>query len=198
MKKYILFLFLFTFGMFAQERFELKGHPLSFVKPEGWLIVEDRAFKENMDKFEWAGKQEEMERQKAAAKVIAFHKYDPQTYEGIIPTLNVTTGANPTKTFAQFKQMVYNSHAQFKKVLHDFKIVSEPKEIVIDGKKALVESTSYILKDGNGSRAKIKSRMLCLSNGKYYYTITIIEEDGKEDNMAVFDALIKTIKLSDK
>lgn len=186
--------------MFAQERFELKGHGLSFVKPEGWFTVGDSVFKENIDKFEWTKtKSSEMERQKAAGKVIAFHKYDPKTYDdGIIPTLNLTTGANPTKTFAQLKQMFANTNVQFKKIFEDFKVVSGPEEVVIDGRKALLETMTYILKGRDGSRVKIKSRLLFLAKGKYYYTITLAEEEGKEDNMAIFDALIKSIKLSDK
>lgn len=199
MKKYTLFLLLFTFGLFAQERFELKGHGVSFVKPQGWLTAGDSLFKENIDNFEWAKmKSGEMDRLKAAGKVVAFLKYDSEIYDGIIPTINLTTGTNPLLTFDQLKQMLANTNVQFVKLFDDFKIVSNPKEVIIDGKKALVQSINYTLKGRDGSHTKIKSRMLFFAKGKYHYSITLTEEEGKEDNMAFFDALVKTIKLSDK
>jgi len=198
MKNYILLLSLFTLSAFAQERFELKGHGFTFERPDGWLTAEDRAFRENIEKFGWTEKQaEELKNQSSTANVTAFYKYDSKTYRGIIPTLNLTTGPNPTKTFAQFKQMVANSHAQFKKVLNDFKVVSEAKEMVVDGRKAIMETTSYMLNGPDGP-TMIKSCMLCFTKDKYYYTLSLVEEAGKEDNMVIFDQVIKTIRIGDK
>lgn len=200
MKKifYTSFLCLLTITCFSQEYLELKQFGFSLQKPKDWHESGEASCLENTKKYDWDDKQWESIKKshKGAINVVSFHKYEANQYSGIIPTINLTISSNPTKSQEQFKQMVTNGQAQFKTMFDHFKITEALKEITIDGKKALICSSSYVIKGQNGP-IKLNLKMLYIAKGLSYYTLNFIEEEGKEDNTAVFRTLVNTIKLID-
>jgi hypothetical protein len=195
--KLILICFLSTNAL-AQERLNLKQFGFSLEEPKNWHKSGEQLFLENAKKYDWNDGQWQKIKQshKGSVNVVAYHKYKADAYNGIIPTINLTISNNVTKTPEQFKQLIVSSHAQYKAMLDNFKLTSPLRDITIDGRKALICTSNYTINSPNGP-VKLALKNLYIAKGSTYYVLNFIEEDGKEDNSAVFDKLIKTVKLTD-
>ena len=93
--------------------------------------------------------------------------------------------------------MIVQGQAQYKNVFTDFKSLSPVTEVTINAKKALVAKSSYVVTTKAGS-FNLVVKSVYISGRTDYYTVNFVKEIGKENNVAVFDKLIKTIKISDK
>jgi hypothetical protein len=193
-----IIVFLFTVGMFAQERLDLKPFGFSVEIPKGWIKTENNEVYKNIDRFELTDLQlsEMLKELNAAKQFIALYKYDPHAYRGIIPTVNISIKSTQRKTFDSFKLYVDKSSEKIKEVLKNV-VMGSPTVVEVNGTKAWHTACTYDFKDPTGTEVKLSSEMLYFYRGSYYITVNFIEEIGKEDNSAVFDAVLKTIVLTD-
>ena len=104
--------------------------------------------------------------------------------------------ATRVKNFDGFKQHVSRSSEKLKEFLQNF-VVTEPQVIEINGAKIWFTSANYDFKNPAGTYVKLVSKILYIYRGSYYISVNFIEEVGKEDNAAIFDEVIKTIKVTD-
>lgn len=197
MNKFVLLCLLFSTMTFAQNNYTVTGKAFSLQVPEQWFIAaEDFDYKGNIKEFDWNDKQKDaLERQKKLANVAAFYKYDRARYRGVIPTVNITLASNPAKNSSQFMQIIENKHKRLKDVFDNYKVLEQPHEIMVDGCKAVLTSSSFSLKGPDGVVFMV-GKMLSIPFGRSYYSISLVEEQGKEDNAVIFDSLIKTIKFN--
>jgi hypothetical protein len=194
--KTLLFCFL-SFNAIAQELLDLEQFGFSAEVPKGWFKTENNDLLENIDRFDLTEAQLDamLTSFNTAKQFIALHKYEPETRRGIIPTINISIRSTSYKSFGSFKTKIERAGEQFKKLFKNFE-TQPPHVIDLNGTKVWTTKATYDFKDPAGADVKLHSEIIYIYKGKYYISVNFIEEDGKEDNSAVFENLIKTIKLT--
>ena len=199
MKKIYYFLLLLCVATHtsAQDRLEFKQLGFAIDAPKDWFKAQEDGLEQNLSKHDLTYEQRAaiIESLNAASKLVTYYKYDLKKTEGIIPTINIVIRVTNAKSFLGFKTHIDKSINEMKKLLQNFE-ASEPKVLEIDNSKLWTISTNYDYKNAKGTTVKINTKVIYIYKGEYYITINFIEDKGKEDNSELFEATIKSIKLT--
>jgi len=183
MKKYILLLIIpfLSFGQFAIE------------KPNGWVSPDiDR--EENLQKYTLS----EQETQKILQSnngelVIAFSKYDPAKYAGIIPTIQVTLLPNIYNNFTEFKNGITASINIFDEAFQNFKIIKPLENINLDGESGFFFQCQFDL--------PVEDQLITIRSWTYsvlvenkIFQINFSDVEG-DDCSDIYKKIIKTIEF---
>jgi hypothetical protein len=164
-------------------------------KPEGWLDQSGQSIEENLNRFDIdKGKVEEMVRtHKGMQPVCVYSKYDPVTFYGLIPTIQVNLSPYFEKDYKSFKRSITASILSSKDVLENFKIVDGPKDVMIDGVKSLYFELSFTMSyDDNVSI--VTSKTYAIPGDGYFYQVNLTDMEGEKCD-DLFDELMSSVKL---
>lgn len=195
-KIFVFILLFFTISITAQEHLEFKPFGFSVDAPKDWYKAQGGQLIENMNRFDLTDIQRNamLEDLDKSNQVIAYYKYDPFKTRGIIPTINIAIKETKVKSFEKFKLFIDKNGEPLKGVLKNF--VSTPAQIKrIDNTNVWLTIATYDYKDPTRKEVKLLNKMIYIYKGGFYITVSFIEEVGKEDNSAVFDEMLKTVKL---
>ena len=194
----LLLIFLFSFlGALGQTKFENKQYGFSMDQPDKWLISDNRALLQNLEKLDL--KEEELKKlisdQNGSLLLTSFYKYNPQAHAGLIPTIQVNVRANGTRNFTEFSNLITQSANSFKQYFPDFTFETAPKVVEIGGIKSIYFIGRFTMQTQNGENLKVRSRTYAIPYGSYFFQLNFTDGQVTEDNSNLFDSLIKTIRI---
>ncbi|TRW25693.1 hypothetical protein FMM05_05585 [Flavobacterium zepuense] len=185
-----------THTALAQKTFNSKAYGFSILKPERWIEITSESIQKNLEKAGAGQKKldELLKQEKNGVLVTSYYKYPIKAHKGIIPTVKVTLRTNPFTNFEAFKAAVTNT-SDLKKMFPDLEIIDAPQVVTVGGVKGLYFSCKFTLDLKNGTVMKIRSRSYSLPYKNKFYQINLQDGQTEEDCTALFNALIKSIKI---
>jgi len=200
MKKIALLLcLLFSLSAVAlgQKIFKDERYGFSMQEPENWMTGDKKMITENLGKL----KLDEDELAKLIKSsngsylLTSFYKYDPKTHAGVIPTIQINVRTNPTKTFEQFSAVMNNSMGSLQRIFNDFSFVKKLEATELNGAKALYFVGTYTLTIKGNESTKVRVSNYSIPYGNYFFQVSFINELAVDEDVKLFDALAKTIKI---
>jgi len=187
----VLFVFIGTLpSVLAQEVIK---SPLGFAmeKPKGWIVTNDEKMTESLKNVELTDEIVTglLKSRNNSLQVMAFQKYQTDEREGPIPTIQARMRPNPIDTFDVFTAAFLRSIDPSKMPFENYLIVSK-EEVLVSGYKAVKVISTYSLA---GQSTRVRSYAVPV--GKQYFQVTFIDNPPGEDCSAVFDSLVKSIKI---
>ena len=176
---------------------EIVKSPLGFSmqQPNKWTVTDKEFLDTNAKKVDLseAALEKLLKESNNSIVVMAFLKYDPQTKEGLIPTIQVRMRPNPTSNFSVFKASFVKSLS--KMPFEAFKVEGKPKEVSISGRRAVLVNATYTIGTSDGQTLPTRSRTYAIPYGKQFFQVTFLDNPKDEDCSAEFDDLVQSIKI---
>ena len=199
MKQIFFFLIIFTFsfyGAFGQEKFENKQYGFSMTEPDNWIEADNSELLRNLEKFEL--NEDNLTKfisdRKGSVLLTSYYKYNPKTYAGLIPTIQVNVRTNLTRDFNEFTSLITQSANSFKQYFEDFSFEIEPMVVEISGIDSIYFVGKFTMKGQNGELIKVRSRTYAVPYGNYFFQLNFT--DGQEeDSSELFEILMQTVKI---
>lgn len=192
--KYLNLIFIVLFSgiqQFSESKFKITELGFSFEKPN-WYGTKNENFTSTLKKYNWNVESAINSVAAGSIEIVRYHKSNLNKDKKVF--LGVSVGGLH-KSLRDFDKLL-----KFKKGIKiaapNIKILQQPTPVIIGGRKAIVHFMSHTESDGKGKSYKLFSKSISIFMGNYNYDVSIQTKDIKDIDM--FDALIKTIKLSDK
>lgn len=181
----------------AQDVFELKSVGFSMLSPKGWIKLENETLINNLNLYDFNEEQKNrlLLSSIEAVDLVTFSKYHPTKFKGIIPTIKVRSRKIEVDQLSVFLQYVEASNIEASKTLQNFTYKSKPEIVMLSNKKVIRFTSTFIL-PGKGVNYPIISYSYYILKEGYYLSVNFIEEENKENNQAIFEQLINSIKLN--
>ena len=182
----------------AQDLFESKQFGIKMSKPQNWIGATNTDLQNNLDKVKFTDDelQEILNSNKGILTLSTYYKYKIDSVAGLIPTIKVTIRANPTTTMADFKQVMEASTDRVKTVVKNFEFIENFKEVNVSGFPSLYYNCRYSLTLANGDNMKVRNRYYMIPKGAYFISISLMDNETKEDCTQVLDKFIKSLQLT--
>lgn len=195
----LLFIILFT-SLYAQRRFENKTFGFSMQEPEGWVWGNNTDLAHNLEKLDIDEEKLKkiIEEHKGSILILSLFKYDPQTYKGLVPAIQINVRERKNEDFDTFKSDVIRSARSFHGLYDDFEFVEEPYELKISHIKSIAFTTKFTMNTDNGQQYRVRSRIYVIPWKHYYFQINMTDDLMGEDCSLEYLKLIKSIKINRK
>ena len=182
----------------AQDLFESKQFGIKMSKPQNWIGATNTDLQNNLDKVKFTDDelQKILNSNKGILTLSTYYKYKIDSVAGLIPTIKVTIRANPTTTMADFKQVMEASTDRVKTVVKNFEFIENFKEVNVSGFPSLYYNCRYSLTLANGDNMKVRNRYYMIPKGAYFISISLMDNETKEDCTQVLDKFIKSLQLT--
>lgn len=196
-KLLVIFFLINALTATAQKRFESKGFNFSMLEPQGWIWANNDDLKQNLDKLDIAKDDlaKIMKDHKGSLLLQSFFKYDPQTYPGLIPAIQINVREKNNPDFALFKQSIINSARNLQKVYKDYNFIQDVTELKIGGVKSLYFISKFTMKTDSGQEFRVRSRIYVIPMNDYYFQINMTDGLLSDDCSKEFDALIRSVRV---
>ena len=188
--------FLFIFLLLVTSEVYSQDSTFKIVFPEGWVQFQrNEVLNSVKNKFDLPEKvKEELLSSSTSTELFG---YAAPTKPGTLyrPNIQVLLRRNPTQDDTQFRLSIEKSLEGFKsQIIWDFKIIDNPIEILIDGRKAVYTKVSGYHPTKTGDEVQVFSRIYAIPVGKYFYQITM--NDSPDYNCEIdFQTVLRTIAL---
>ena len=191
-------LFILHSKIHAQDLFESKQFGIKMSKPQNWIGATNTDLQNNLDKVKFTDDelQKILNSNKGILTLSTYYKYKIDSVAGLIPTIKVTIRANPTTTMADFKQVMEASTDRVKTVVKNFEFIENFKEVNVSGFPSLYYNCRYSLTLANGDNMKVRNRYYMIPKGAYFISISLMDNETKEDCTQVLDKFIKSLQLT--
>ncbi len=180
----------------CNETIKISRYGLTLKKPNKWIEPNESLIATNIkyldDKDEKIS--EILKSHQGSIYVGSFHKYDPAKYPGIIPTINISIRKNVDKNFSSFIQTMDKSKINMSKILNNFKIIEDIKEIKISGKSIIFFSATFDLFVMNAGSFSIRSTVYAIPFDDSFLQISMSEE-LPEKNSKLFSNFINSLNI---
>ena len=188
--------FSFTF-VFGQEFFENKQIGIKILKPRNWILASNKDLESSLKKIEFSDKQlvELLNSNKGVVTLCSYYKYKIDSVAGLIPTVKITIRNNPTSNYSDFKQMMVESTDRVKTVVQNFEFIENFKELKISDYASLTYSCRYAFSLASGHTMKVRNAYYMIPKGKYFISISLMDNETNENNSQVYDQLISSLQL---
>jgi hypothetical protein len=183
MKKFVLVLLIavaFSLNISAQEIYKSEKYGFSAENPKGWAILNHKEI--NIDLKKSRGQQ-----------LITYYKNTDNTEEQINPTIIIYVVANRFKNIEEFNRKM--TIRRFNKNLMNYNIKHKPQLINIGGKYGANEIATYTIINKKNDYLKVIRRSYAFPTKDYIFYISFVDERDSEENTAIFENLIKSIKI---
>ncbi len=183
-------------GMNAQQVHSDERFNFSIQHPDNWIKAKPSESIENLQsKIKLSQESIDMilKNHQGTIEIVTFYKYPTNSVNGIIPTIKVNLRKNPTKNFAEFKEMMVQGAENLKKPFPNLQITKQISVTKIDGIECVYfESTNKIpTKNGN---EEYRTLTYAVPVGDNFYQINFI--DKANDNCTnVFNEILNSIDL---
>ena len=182
----------------AQDLFESKQFGIKMSKPQNWIGATKTDLQNNLDKVKFTDEelQKVLNSNKGILTLSTYYKYKIDSVAGLIPTIKVTIRANPTTTMADFEQVMEASTDRVKTIVKNFEFIENFKEVNVSGFTSLYYNCRYSLTPANGENMKVRNRYYMIPKGAYFISISLMDNETKEDCTQVLDKFIKSLQLT--
>lgn len=196
----VVLMLLFTLSVSAQRRFENKTFGFTMNEPLGWVWGNNTDLARNLEKLDIDEDKLKkiVEEHKGSVLILSLFKYDPQTYKGLIPAIQINVRERNNEDFESFKSDVVRSARNFNGLYDDFEFLEEPQEVKISHIKSISFVTKFSMPTDNGQLHRVRSRIYVIPWKHYYFQINMTDDLMGEDCTLEFLKLIKSIKINRK
>ncbi len=191
-------LFILLCRIDAQDLFESKQFGIKMSKPENWIAATNTDLQNNLNKIKFTDEelQKVLNSNKGILTLSTYYKYKMESVAGLIPTIKVTIRENPTANMSDFKQVMIASTDRVKTVVKNFEFVENFKEVNISSFPSLYYNCRYSLTLANGDNMKVRTRYYMILKGKYFISISLMDNETNEDCSNVLDKFMKSLQLT--
>lgn len=164
--------------------------------PENWYDNSDLDLKDNLAKYDLEEEKisKLLKSNKGSVPVVIYTKYDPATFNGPIPTIQVLLRSTNAPRINAFKEAMTKSLNQMSNMLPDFKILSPLEIIKIDGFEAVKFVSQFNMPLNENETSTIRSWTYAIPSGKHFYQINFSDMEN-ENCENLYADLIKQLKL---
>ncbi|QYJ67664.1 hypothetical protein [Flavobacterium litorale] len=201
MKKIIIALVLLgTITTFGQRRFENKTFGFSMEEPMGWIWGNNDDLARNLEQLDIDEEKllKIIKEHEGSVLILSLYKYDPLTYRGLVPAIQINVRERNNEDFNTFKSDIIKSARSFNGLYDDFEFIEEPKNVKISHIKSIFFATKFTMRTDNGLTHRVRSRIYVIPWKHYYFQINMTDDLMGEDCSREFLKLIKTIKIKRK
>ncbi len=174
------------------------GHPsLTLEKPAGWIDNSNLDVIANLEKYDLQETElkDLINSYQGSLTTHIYMKYDPASYPGIIPTVQVNLRPNPNQEFNTFKTAIQHSMTAMANLLANFQVIQSLQELEIGGRKGVYFLASFDMKLPNGQIEKIRSWTYAIPVGNYFYQLNFSDLSDKDDCASTYARLVETIRI---
>lgn len=181
----------------AQDAFKSKQFGINIFKPQNWIGATNIDVLSNLDKIKFTDEelQKILNSNKGALTLSTFYKYNIDSMVGLIPTIKVTVRANSSTNITEFKEVMIATTERVKTVVKNFEFIENFKEVNVSGFPSLYYNCRYSLTLANGDNMKVRNRYYMIPKGRYFISISLMDNETKEDCSQVFTKFINNIQL---
>lgn len=199
----ILLLASFAFGVAvgvqAQQRtFTSNEFGFTMLEPSGWVLAEKRVLDEGLTQMDLSDATLEKLLKDDDVLLFAFTKYVPDSKPGLNPKIEarvVSNRLNRSLSFDEFKPAIVRAFQTLKSDLQAYAYIQEPTPIDVVGATGVYQISKFKMRTKERTEYYVRSRTYAIPYKTYFFQISFVDEVGGEDCSAVFDELVKSIKI---
>ena len=198
---FVIFLALGFSGISGQNaEIAFVEYGFTMARPHGWFQVEKRVLDDSVSQLDISNAAREKLKKDDDDSVLLFlfTRYMPDTKRGVNPKIEarmIPTGLGRALTFAEFQPAITNAFRSFGVGNISYSFLQDPTPIDIAGGKGVYQITRFTIRTNKRTEYTVRSRTLAIPYKTYYFQISFVDEFGGEDFSAVFDELVKSIKI---
>lgn len=198
MKKTLLvYLLLISNLIFSQERFENRTFGFSMDTPESWVMGDNNVLAKNLDLLEIDDEklQKIIEQHEGSVLLLSLYKYNPLTYKGLIPAIQINVREKNNDDFDKFLADITRSAKQFEDLYEDFDFIEKPKKVKVAKTKSVCFTIKFTMKTQNGEKHRVRSTIYVIPWKHYYFQINFTDDLLGEDLSKMYTKLVKSIRI---
>jgi len=200
--KYCFFIALIILGAqisIGQTIYQNDLVKLKLQPPKNWKYAGTEESKKNLKEVKFT--EEELKSisnsNKGIISQISYYKYDMDSVTGFIPTIKITVRLNPAKDFNEFKNMITASADKLKSTLNNFVYLNNITTVKLSDHNSVYYSCRYSITPVSSDKFIIRTKSYSTPRGRYFVSITFMDNESTEDCSNVFNELLKTISITD-
>jgi hypothetical protein len=168
------------------------------LEPKGWFTAEKKVLDESLMQMELSDATLEKILKDDDVLLFAFTKYAPNSKPGLNPKIEarvISNGLNRPLTFNEFKPAIIRAFQTLKGDLSAYSYIQEPATIDLTGAKGVYQISKFKMRTKERTEYDVRSRTYAIPYKTYFFQISFVDEVGGEDCSAVFDELVRSIKI---
>ena len=188
-------------GINAQPT-SFRGSEFGFtmLEPRGWVLAEKKVLDESLMQMELSdGTLEELLRDDDGDFLLfAYTKYAPNSKPGLNPKIEarvISNRLNRSLTFDEFRPAIVRAFQTLKTDLPAYSYIQEPTPIEFTGATGVYQISKFKMRTKERTEYHVRSRTYAIPYKTYFFQISFVDEVGGDDCSAVFDELVKSIKI---
>ena len=167
--------------------------------PGNWKFAGTEESKKNLKEIKFT--EEQIKRisnsTKGVISQISYYKYDIDSVIGFIPTIKITVRLNPAKNFDEFKNMMIASANRLKSTLNCIEYLDEVATVNLSDHNSIYYSCHYSITPASSDKFIVRAKCYNIPRGRYFVSITFMDNESTEDCSDLFTELLKTIIIAD-
>lgn len=173
----------------------------SMAKPDGWHQVEKQILDDSISQLNLSNTaREKLKKDDDDSELLfLFTRYVPDSKRGVNPKVEarlISTGLGRTLSFEEFQPAITSAFRTFSAGNLSYTFLQEPTAVDLSIGRGVYQITRFTIRTNTRTEYTIRSRTLAIPYKTYYFQISFVDEYGGEDCSAVFDELVKSIKIS--
>jgi hypothetical protein len=171
------------------------------AKPDGWYQVEKKVLDDSISQLDISNNAREKLKydDSDSTLLFLFTRYVPDSKRGVNPKIEarlIPTGLKRSLSFEEFQPAITKAFLSFDAGRINYLFLQEPTAIDVIGGKGVYQISRFTIRTNMRTEYTIRSRTLAIPYKTFYFQISFVDEFGGEDCSAVFDELVKSIKIS--
>ena len=181
-----------------QKTFTSSEFGFTMLEPSGWVLAEKRFLDESLEQMDLSDATLEKLLKDEDVLLFAYTKYVPNSRPGLNPKIEarvVSNGVNRSLSFEEFRPAIVRAFQTLKSDLQAYAYLQEPTPIDVTGATGVYQISKFKMRTKERTEYYVRSRTYAIPYKTYFFQISFVDEVGGEDCSAVFDELVKSIKI---
>ena len=191
----------FVIGVNAQQTtFRSSEFGFTMLEPKGWVLAEKKVLDESLMQMELPDTVFEklLHDDDGDVLLFAYTKFAPNSKPGLNPKIEarvISNRLNRSLTFDEFRPAIVRAFQTLKGDLPAYSYIQEPTPIDFSGATGVYQISKFKMRTKERTEYHVRSRTYAIPYKTYFFQISFVDEVGGEDCSAVFDELVKSIKI---
>ena len=187
-------------GINAQQTtFRSSEFGFTMLEPSGWVLAEKKVLDESLMQMELSDATlEKLLKDDGDVLLFAYTKYSPNSKSGLNPKIEgrvISNRLNRSLTFDEFRPAIVRALQTLKIDLPAYSYIQEPTPIDFNGALGVYQISKFKMRTKERTVYHVRSRTYAIPYKTYFFQISFVDEVGGDDCSAVFDDLVKSIKI---
>ena len=180
--------------------FTSKEFGFTMSRPDGWVQIGRQVLDDSIARMELTDSAREGLKKEADDSILLFLfvKHLPEARRGVNPKIEarvIFTGLQRNITFEEFEPAITASFRSFGASRKNYLHIRGPAALELAGAKGVFQISRFSIRTDGRTEYNIRSRTLAIPFKNYYFQISFVDEFGGDDCSAIFDELVKSIKI---